>query len=214
MSSGVSCPSLSRRSCGSGGAARSHASDAAQSVLRLVPRPQGKPRHLLRRPSSGIPTRSWTLRSAGSRPRGEGVRIWSGDGVQVGKIGCISFVDSLTLALCERVSCLEGAHADFARAGVLSWQHFARSCSLPLKSHILHTLRAAIYLIPSPLFVPCASRGPQTFHSPLPSRTKRILSCCSSTYHSHWGENSSSIASGPMSLGMMATWVSMSQALQ
>jgi hypothetical protein len=85
-------------------------------------------------------------------------------GFRLRKLVVLSLVDSLTLALCERVSCLEGARADFARAGVLSWQRFARSCSLPLKSHILHTLCAAIYLIPSPLFVPCASRGPPTFH--------------------------------------------------
>ena len=37
-------------------------------------------------------------------------------GFRLGKLVVISFVDSLTLALCERVSCLEGARADFACA--------------------------------------------------------------------------------------------------
>jgi hypothetical protein len=59
---GASRPFLSRRSCDSGRVATDRASDAAQPVLRLDPRPtlqrRGKPRHLLRRSSSRTPTRS------------------------------------------------------------------------------------------------------------------------------------------------------------
>ena len=81
-------------------------------------------------------------RLAGSQPRGEGVRIWSGVGSYVrhmlgfmlGKM-VVPLTCSLLLTLCEQVTQLEGVHADLAHVRAMSWQRFAHSCSLPLKSH-------------------------------------------------------------------------------